>query len=75
MTREEYFKMCEEIAKEVTHCKERVVTDYDLDYEFAALRLMSIFSDAANDSREKGYPATARELERCKNICRNSTAL
>lgn len=71
MTREEYLKMCERIAKEVTSCRE----DDDLDYEFAALRLMSIFSDAANDSREKGYVATARALERCKNICKNSVVL
>ena len=71
MTREEYFKMCEEIAKEVTHCKK----DDDLDYEFAALRLKSIFSDAADDSADKGYFASARMIERCAAICRNSTAL
>lgn len=71
MTRDEYFKMCEEIAKEVTHCKK----DGDLDYEFAALRLKSILSDAADDSADKGYYASARMLERCAKICRNSTAL
>lgn len=71
MTREEYFKMCEEIAREITHCK----GNEDLDYEFAALRLKNIFCDAASDSREKGYKATARVLERCTNICKNSVVL
>lgn len=72
MSKEEYFKMCERLAKEITHYRD---DEDDLDYEFAALRLMSIFSDAANDSREKGYTASARSLERCKNICKNSVAL
>lgn len=72
MTREEYLKMCERIAYEVAHCKK---DDEDLDYEFAALRLKNIFSNAADDSADKGYYASARMLERCAAICRNSVAL
>lgn len=71
MTKEEYLRMCEELAKELTHCKK----DEDLDYEFAALRLKNVLSDAAEDSADKGYYASARMLERCAAICRNSMAL